>query len=409
MNAALSHVTVLDLSRILAGPWAGQVLADLGAEVIKIERPTGGDDTRSWGPPFLRGADGREDPSADAAYYLCANRNKQSVTVDFTTPQGRSIVERLAQDADVVLENFKVGGLKAHGLDYESLRAINPRLIYCSITGFGQTGPYAPRPGYDFLVQAMGGLMSITGRAADEPGAGPQRAGVAVADIMTGLYAAIGILAALHHRERTGVGQHIDLALLDVQVACLANQAMNYLVGGKAPTRLGNAHPNIVPYQDFPTRDGDVIIAVGNDAQFVRLCGALGLDELALDDRYATNQGRVAHRGPLIERLRQATRMQPTAHWVAVLERAGVPCGPINAIDAVFADPQVEARAMRVEMAHPVSGTVSLVANPLRLSETPVTYRTAPPTLGAQTRRILQERLGMSAEEIARLSDAGVI
>jgi crotonobetainyl-CoA:carnitine CoA-transferase CaiB-like acyl-CoA transferase len=409
LNAALSHVTVLDLSRILAGPWAGQVLADLGAEVIKIERPTGGDDTRSWGPPFLRGADGREDPSADAAYYLCANRNKQSVTVDFTTPQGRSIVERLAQDADVVLENFKVGGLKAHGLDYESLRAINPRLIYCSITGFGQTGPYAPRPGYDFLVQAMGGLMSITGRAADEPGAGPQRAGVAVADIMTGLYAAIGILAALHHRERTGVGQHIDLALLDVQVACLANQAMNYLVGGKAPTRLGNAHPNIVPYQDFPTRDGDVIIAVGNDAQFVRLCGALGLDELALDDRYATNQGRVAHRGPLIERLRQATRMQPTAHWVAVLERAGVPCGPINAIDAVFADPQVEARAMRVEMAHPVSGTVSLVANPLRLSETPVTYRTAPPTLGAQTRRILQERLGMSAEEIARLSDAGVI
>ena len=409
MGNALSHITVLDLSRILAGPWAGQVLADLGAQVIKIERPQGGDDTRSWGPPFLRGADGREDPAADAAYFLCANRNKQSVTVDFTTPQGRSIVERLAQDADVVLENFKVGGLKAYGLDYESLRAINPRLIYCSITGFGQTGPYAPRPGYDFLVQAMGGLMSITGRGADEPGAGPQRAGVAVADIMTGLYAAIGILAALHHRDRTGVGQHIDVALLDVQVACLANQAMNYLVSGQAPTRLGNAHPNIVPYQDFPTRDGDVIIAVGNDAQFVRLCSALGLDELAEDARYATNQDRVANRGPLIERLRQATRTQPTAHWVAALEQAGVPCGPINSIDAVFADPQVQAREMQVEMTHPVSGTVSLVANPLRLSATPVTYRTAPPTLGAQTRRILQERLGMSAEEIVRLQDAGVI
>jgi crotonobetainyl-CoA:carnitine CoA-transferase CaiB-like acyl-CoA transferase len=409
MDNALSHVTVLDLSRILAGPWAAQVLADLGAEVIKIERPKVGDDTRSWGPPFLKGVDGREDLNADAAYYLCANRNKESVTVDFTTPQGRSIVQRLSKDADVVLENFKVGGLEAHGLDYESLRAINPRLIYCSITGFGQTGPYAPRPGYDFLVQAMGGLMSITGRGAEEPGAGPQRAGVAVADIMTGLYAAIGILTALHHRERTGVGQHIDLALLDVQVACLANQAMNYLIGGKAPTRLGNAHPNIVPYQDFPTRDGDVIIAVGNDAQFVRLCGALGLHELARDARYATNQDRVAHRGPLIERLRQATRAQPTAHWVGVLEQAGVPCGPINSIDAVFADPQVEARAMRVEMPHPVAGTVSLVANPLRLSATPVTYRAAPPTLGAQTRRILQERLGMSAEEIALLADAGVI
>ncbi len=409
MDNALSHVTVLDLSRILAGPWAGQVLADLGADVIKIERPDGGDDTRAWGPPFLRDAQGRDHPGADAAYYLCANRNKQSVTVDFTTPQGRSIVQRLARDADVVLENFKVGGLKAHGLDYESLRAINPRLIYCSITGFGQTGPYAARPGYDFLVQAMGGLMSITGRGAGEEGAGPQKAGVAVTDILTGLYAAIGILAALSHRDRTGVGQYIDLSLLDVQVACLANQAMNYLVGGKAPTRLGNAHPNIVPYQDFPTSDGDLIIAVGNDAQFGRLCAALGLGELASDPRYATNQNRVVHRQALVARLAAATRTRPTGQWVAALETAGVPCGPINAIDAVFADPQVEARAMRIELPHPVGGTVPLVANPLRLSATPVSYRMAPPTLGAQTRQVLEKRLGMSADEVDRLRAAGVI
>jgi crotonobetainyl-CoA:carnitine CoA-transferase CaiB-like acyl-CoA transferase len=409
MSNALSHVTVLDLSRILAGPWAGQVLADLGADVIKVERPQGGDDTRSWGPPFLRDAHGREEPGADAAYFLCANRNKRSVTVDFTTPEGRSIVQNLARDADVVLENFKVGGLKAYGLDYESLKALNPRLIYCSITGFGQTGPYAARPGYDFLVQAMGGLMSITGRGAGEEGAGPQKAGVAVTDILTGLYAAIGILAALNHRERAGVGQYIDLSLLDVQVACLANQAMNYLVSGTAPTRLGNAHPNIVPYQDFPTADGDMIIAVGNDGQFGRLCATLGVGELSQDPRYATNQNRVANRTGLIARLREATRSRPTAHWIAALEAAGVPCGPINAIDAVFADPQVEARHMRVEMPHPISGMVSLVANPLRLSETPVTYRTAPPGLGAQTSEVLQERLGLSAADVDRLRAAGIV
>jgi crotonobetainyl-CoA:carnitine CoA-transferase CaiB-like acyl-CoA transferase len=409
MEHALSHITVLDLSRVLAGPWAGQVLADLGAEVIKIERPKSGDDTRAWGPPFMRDAEGRENPAADSAYFLCANRNKKSVTVDFTTSEGRSIVERLARDADVVLENFKVGGLKAYGLDYEALKAINPRLIYCSITGFGQTGPYAARPGYDLLVQAMGGLMSITGRAAGETGAGPQKAGVAVTDILTGLYAAIGILAALTHRERTGVGQYIDLSLLDVQVACLANQAMNYLVSGNVPKRLGNAHPNIVPYQDFPTSDGYMIIAAGNDAQFARLCAEMDIGELALDAQFATNKNRVANRAALIERLCEVTITRPTAQWVAALENAGVPCGPINSIDAVFADPQIKARAMQVLMPHPVSGTVSLVGNPLRLSQTPVTYRTAPPILGAQTSEVLRERLGMSAEDVDALSEKGII
>jgi len=388
MNGALSHITVLDLSRVLAGPWAGQVLADLGAEVIKIERPGTGDDTRSWGPPYLRDAQGND--GADAAYYLCANRNKQSVTVDFTTAEGREIVRNLARQADVVLENFKVGGLAAYGLDYESLRAVNPRLIYCSITGFGQTGPYAARAGYDLLVQAMGGLMSITGRQDDEPGAGPQKAGVAVTDILTGLYAAIGILAALTHRDRTGIGQHIDLGLLDVQVACLANQAMNYLVSGTAPRRSGNAHPNLVPYQDFPTSDGYVIIAVGNDAQFARLCGVLALAELASDPSFASNKQRVLNRRELIDTLSAVTVTHPTAHWVAALESVGVPAGPINNLEAVFADPQVRARGMRVEIPHPVAGTVSLVANPLRLSETPVSYRSSPPPLGAQTRQVLE-------------------
>ena len=407
MNAALSHITVLDLSRILAGPWAGQVLADLGADVIKIERPGTGDDTRGWGPPFLRDAQGND--SADAAYYLCANRNKKSITVDFTTPEGQSIVRDLARKSDVVLENFKVGGLAAYGLDYATLRTINPRLIYCSITGFGQTGPYAPRAGYDLLVQAMGGLMSITGRQDDEPGAGPQKAGVAVTDILTGLYAAIGILAALAHRERTGIGQHIDVGLLDVQVACLANQAMNYLVSGSAPRRHGNAHPNLVPYQDFPTSDGYMIIAVGNDAQFARLCSVMGVAELAGDPNFVTNKSRVINRHELIDKLSAITIMQSTAHWVAALERVSVPAGPINSLDAVFDDPQVRARAMQIELPHPVAGTVSLVANPLRLSETPVTYRTAPPPLGAQTREVLAERLAMSAADIAELRAKGII
>jgi crotonobetainyl-CoA:carnitine CoA-transferase CaiB-like acyl-CoA transferase len=407
MNSALSHVTVLDLSRVLAGPWAGQVLADLGAEVIKIERPGAGDDTRGWGPPFLQDSQGND--SADAAYYLCANRNKKSITVDFTTPEGQAIVRDLACTADVVLENFKVGGLKAYGLDYATLHGINPRLVYCSITGFGQTGPYASRAGYDLLVQAMGGLMSITGRQDGEPGAGPQKAGVAVTDILSGLYATIGILAALSHRERTGIGQHIDIGLLDVQVACLANQAMNYLVSGNAPRRTGNAHPNLVPYQDFPTSDGYIVIAVGNDGQFARLCSVMGVAEFAGDPRFATNKSRVNNRRELIDKLTAITVMRPAAHWVAALEAVGVPAGPINSLDAVFDDSQVRARAMRIELPHPIAGSVSLVASPLRLSETPVTYRSAPPPLGAQTGEVLADRLAMSAADIERLRAKGVI
>jgi crotonobetainyl-CoA:carnitine CoA-transferase CaiB-like acyl-CoA transferase len=407
MNSALSHIAVLDLSRVLAGPWAGQVLADLGADVLKIERPGTGDDTRGWGPPYLRDTQGNE--SSDAAYFLCANRNKKSITVDFTAPEGQSIVRDLARTSDVVLENFKVDGLKAYGLDYASLRAVNPRLVYCSITGFGQTGPYAPRAGYDLLMQAMGGLMSITGRQDDEPGAGPQKAGVAVTDILSGLYAVIGILAALAYRDRTGVGQHIDLGLLDVQVACLANQAMNYLVSGNAPRRTGNAHPNLVPYQDFPTSDGYMVIAVGTDVQFARMCGVMNLIELAGDPSFVTNKQRVVNRRDLIDKLCAVTVTHPTAHWVAALEKVGVPAGPINSLNAVFDDPQVRAREMQIDLPHPVAGTVSLVANPLRLSETPVTYRSAPPVLGAQTDEVLAQRLAMTAAQIEELRSKGII
>jgi crotonobetainyl-CoA:carnitine CoA-transferase CaiB-like acyl-CoA transferase len=407
MSDSLSHITVLDLSRILAGPWATQVLGDLGADVIKLERPGTGDDTRGWGPPFVRDAETGKD--ADAAYYLCANRNKRSVTVDFTTPEGQTIVARLALRADVLIENFKVGGLAAYGLDYASLKKINPRLIYCSITGFGQTGPYAARAGYDFLVQAMGGLMSVTGRKDGEPGAGPQKAGVALTDILTGLYASIGILAALAHRERTGEGQYLDVALLDVQVACLANQAMNYLVSGEAPRRLGNAHPNIVPYQDFPTSDGFMIIAVGNDGQFVKLCAELQAPELALDPRYARNQDRVANRKTLIEALCAVTVLQPTSHWVGRLEAVGVPCGPINALDAVFDDAQVRARELAIAIPHAVAGSVPSVASPLRLSGTPVSYRAAPPALGAQTREVLKQLLAMTDAEIDALAQRGIV
>ncbi|WP_131110579.1 CaiB/BaiF CoA transferase family protein [Sulfuricystis thermophila] len=403
---ALSDIKVLDLSRVLAGPWATQLLADLGAEVIKVERPGTGDDTRHWGPPWLKDANGAATDTA--AYYLCTNRNKRSLTVDFTQPEGQAIVRRLAQDADVVVENFKVGGLAPYGLDYASLRAINPRLIYCSITGFGQDGPYAARAGYDFLIQGMGGLMSLTGRADGEEGAGPQKVGVALTDILTGLYATVGILAALHHRERIGEGQHIDLALLDVQVACLANQALNYLVSGVAPKRMGNAHPNIVPYQDFPTADGDMILAIGNDAQFARFCSIAGHPEWATDARFATNAARVDHRDVLIPLIRQATVTKTTDEWIARLEAAKVPCGPINDLARVFADPQVVHRRLRLDLERPEGGTVPQVANPLKLSTTPVDYRRAPPALGADTDAILAE-LGYDSERITRLRAAGVI
>lgn len=390
--SALSGLRVLDLSRVLAGPWAGQMLADLGADVVKIERPGSGDDTRAWGPPYLRDADGRD--TSEAAYFLCANRNKRSLAIDLTTAEGQVRVRELVASADVLIENFKVGGLAGYGLDYASLSALNPRLIYCSITGFGQDGPYAQRAGYDFMIQALGGMMSVTGRAEGEPGAGPVKVGVAVTDILTGLYASNAILAAVVERERSGLGQHIDLSLLDVQVACLANQSLNYLTTGTPPKRMGNAHPNIVPYQDFPSADGDFILTVGNDSQFRRFCSVAGHPEWAEDPRFATNAQRVAHRDLLIPLIRQVTVFRITDQWMADLEQAGVPCGPVNDLAQVFADPQVLARGLKVRMAHPLSGEVDLVANPIRLSRTPVEYRLAPPLLGEHAAQILRDWLG---------------
>lgn len=389
--SALSGLRVLDLSRVLAGPWAGQMLADLGADVVKVERPGAGDDTRAWGPPYLRDADGRD--TSEAAYFLSANRNKRSITIDFTQPEGQQEVRDLVQRADVLIENFKVGGLAAYGLDYQSLQALNPRLIYCSVTGFGQHGPYAKRAGYDFMIQAMGGLMSITGKSDGEEGAGPVKVGVALTDILTGLYASNAILAALAERERSGQGQYIDLALLDVQIACLGNQALNYLTTGVPPKRLGNAHPNIVPYQDFPTADGDFILTVGNDGQFRKFCEVAGHPEWATDPRFASNSARVANRAELIPLIRQVTVFRTTAEWIAALEQAGVPCGPINDLDQVFADPQVQARGTRIRMAHPLAGEVDLVANPIRLSRTPVDYRRPPPLLGEHNSEVFADWL----------------
>ncbi|MDW5442372.1 CaiB/BaiF CoA-transferase family protein [Polaromonas sp. SM01] len=388
----LTGIRVLDLSRVLAGPWAGQMLADLGADVVKVEKPGSGDDTRSWGPPYLKDASGRD--TSEATYFLCANRNKRSVAIDIATPEGQAQIRALAQQADVVLENFKLGGLKRYGLDYASLQTSNPRLVYCSITGFGQTGPYAARAGYDFLIQGMGGLMSVTGRPDGEAGAGPQKVGVALTDIMTGLYATIAVQAALAEREKSGLGQHIDLALLDVQIACLANQASNYLAGELVPRRMGNAHPNIVPYQDFPTADGDIILAVGNDSQFAKFCTVAGHPEWSADARFSSNAQRVANRAVLVPLLRQATVMRSSADWIAALEAAGVPCGPINRIDEVFADPQVRARGLHITLDHPLAGSVPLVANPIRLSGSPVSYRSPPPTLGQHTDEVLAQWLG---------------
>ncbi|MBA4330297.1 MAG: CoA transferase [Polaromonas sp.] len=388
----LTGVRVLDLSRVLAGPWAGQLLADLGADVVKVEKPGAGDDTRAWGPPYLKDAEGRD--TAEATYFLCANRNKRSVAIDIATPEGQAQVRALAQQADVLLENFKVGGLQRYGLDYASLKENNPRLVYCSITGFGQTGPYAARAGYDFLIQGMGGLMSVTGQPDGEPGAGPQKVGVALTDIMTGLYATIAVQAALAERAKSGLGQHIDLALLDVQIACLANQASNYLAGGLVPRRMGNAHPNIVPYQAFPTADGDIILAVGNDGQFAKFCVVAGHPEWSSDERFASNAQRVANRAVLVPLLRQATVMRSSADWITALEAAGVPCGPINRIDEVFADPQVIARGLQISLPHTLAGQVPLVANPIRLSGSPVAYRRPPPLLGEHTQEVLAQWLG---------------
>ncbi|HUB84078.1 MAG TPA: CaiB/BaiF CoA-transferase family protein [Rhizomicrobium sp.] len=400
---ALSHVRILDLSRVLAAPWATQILGDLGAEVIKIEKPGEGDETRSFGPPFLKSADGKQ---GDAVYFLTANRNKKSVTIDFAKPRGAALIKRLARRAHVVVENFRTGALAKYGLDYESLAAENPALIYCSVTGFGHTGPYKDKAGYDYLVQGMGGLMSITGQPDGTPGAEPVKVGVAVSDLFTGFYSAIAIQAALIHQMRTGEGQSIDMALFDCQAAALANQAMNYLSGGGVPARMGNAHPSIVPYQVFATADGHVILAIANDGQFGRFREAAGI---AFDERFATNAARVAHRDALTALLTPLFRARSTAQWITLLEAANVPCGPINRIDQVFADPQAQARGLAMSMPHTATGTVGLVASPLRLSKTPPEYHQAPPLLGEHTDAILSEMLGIGVSELADLRETGVI
>ncbi|GAA5235441.1 CoA transferase [Verticiella sediminum] len=399
--APLSGIRVLDLSRVLAGPWCTQNLADLGAEVIKIERPGAGDDTRTWGPPFLRDENGED--TTEAAYYLSCNRNKKSVTIDIATEEGVATVKEIAKISDIVVENFKVGGLKRYGLDYASLRELNPRLIYCSITGFGQSGPYAPRPGYDFMIQGTGGLMSITGERDGLPGAGPQKAGVAVADLFTGMFATVSILAALQERNRSGLGQYIDTALLDCQVAMLANQNLNFMTSGATPRRAGNAHQNVVPYQVFAAADGHLIVAVGNDGQYRAYCNAIGRPELGTDPRYATNRGRITNRDALIPVLEEIMKTGKRDEWLARLEAAGVPCGPINTIDQVFEDPQVKHREIWRTLPHPTGGTAPTTASPIRLSETPVEYRNAPPLLGQHTEEVLREVLGWDAERIERL------
>lgn len=382
----LSHLKVLDLSRVLAGPWASQLLADMGAEVIKVENPTGGDDTRQWGPPYLKDRDGKE--TSESAYFLCTNRGKKSVCIDIRTEGGQTILKSLARECDVLIENFKVGGLAKYGLDYQALKQINPQLVYCSITGFGQTGPYKDRLGYDFLIQAMGGLMSVTGEP-EAAGGQPQKVGVALTDIMTGLYASNGILAALAERQRSGLGQHIDLSLFDVTAATLANQASNYLVGGVVPSRLGNAHPNIVPYQSFTVSDGHIVIAVGNDSQFESFSSVLGLEGLSNDALFSTNASRVINREKLINII-QTTLLQNTSeYWLNQCEVHSVPAGPINNIDQVMNDPQIIARNMRVKLNHPESDELEVVGNPIKFSRTPIEYGSAAPRLGEHTDSIL--------------------
>ena len=407
MAGPLQGVVVLDLSRILAGPWATQVLADFGAEVIKVEHPRGGDDTRSWGPPYLKDEAGLD--TSESAYYLSANRGKRSVGIDIATAEGQSLVRRLATQADVLVENFKVGGLARYGLAYDDLASQNPRLVYLSISAFGQDGPAAAEPGYDAMIQAMGGLMSITGVPDGEPGAGPQKAGVAVADLMCGMYAVAAVLAALNERRDSGRGQFIDLSLLDTQVAWLANQNLNYLVSGKAPGRRGTAHPNIVPYQAFRTADGFLMLAVGNDAQFARFCAVAGATELAADPRFATNQDRVARRGELVPRIEAILLTRTSSAWLADLRKAQVPCGPINDLAQVFAEPQVRHRQLRLDLPHPLSGSVPGVRNPVLFSRTPLQYDRPPPPLGADTDEVLRQRLGLGAGDVAALRSRGVV
>jgi crotonobetainyl-CoA:carnitine CoA-transferase CaiB-like acyl-CoA transferase len=402
---ALSHIRVLDLSRVLAGPWATQILGDLGAEIIKIEKPGEGDETRHFGPPFLKDANGTK---ADATYFLSANRNKKSVAIDLANPEGAALVKRLARRAHVVVENFKTGSLAKYGLDYKSLSAENPALIYCSLTGFGHTGPYKDKAGYDYLIQGMAGLMSITGQPDGAPGAEPMKVGVAVSDLLTGLYTTIAILAAIVHQGQTGEGQEIDMALFDCQTAALANQASNYLAGHMVPTRLGNAHPNIVPYQVFATADGFLILAVANDAQFRRFCNAAGIEQLPGDARFTTNSDRVQHREILIPLLRPVFAARNTAEWIALLESANVPCGPINRVDQVFADPQAIARGLTISMAH-ATGPLDLVASPIKLAKTPPDYRLPPPLLGEHTEEVLRDVLGLEADVLQSLRKQNIV
>ena len=403
---ALSHIRVLDLSRVLAGPWCTQILADLGADVIKIERPGSGDDTRQWGPPFVSVDGGGNEESL---YFLATNRGKRSMTLDLSDSRGQKVVHEIAAHCDVVVENFKVGALARYGLDYETLKGSNPSLVYCSITGFGQTGPYADRAGYDFMIQAMGGLMSVTGEAEEVAGTNPQKVGVAIADLVTGLYSANAIQTALIHRERTGQGQYIDMALLDCQVAILANQAMTYLAAGQTPVRMGNAHPNIVPYQVFETQDGRIILAIGNDGQFRRFCELADQPHLAQDPRFVANRGRVKHRAQLIEALALLLKNKNTGDWLNLLEPEGIPCGRINSIDETLNDPQVIHRQMRTQAMHSSLGEVNLLGSPLKLSETPGEVRRAPPVLGEDTDQVLREVLGYEDSAIRGLHADGVV
>ena len=407
MSSPLSHIRVLELSRILAGPWAGQMLADLGAEIIKVEKPIQGDDTRHWGPPYLKSQQG-EAPT-ESAYFLSANRGKRSITIDIRQPEGQAIIHQLIESCDVLIENFKVGSLQKYHLDYASLSAINPQLIYCSITGFGQDGPYAQRAGYDFLLQGMGGLMSVTGEPDHLPGGGPQKVGVALTDILTGMYATTAIQAAMIEREKSGLGQHIDLALLDVQVACLANQAMNYLVSDETPKRMGNAHPNIVPYQTFQTADGFIILTIGNDSQFADFCEVAQCQALIQDPRFTTNQARVRNREIVIEQLANIIQAKDSEFWLQQLETKGVPCGPINDIAQVFENPQIKHRKILGELTHPKNGKVPTIKNPINFSRTPIVYNQAPPNLGEHTEDVLSELLDYDASAINKLRQSNVI
>ena len=407
MPGPLSHIRVLDMTRVLAGPWCGQNLADLGAEVIKVERPGKGDDSRAYGPPWIKDQSGKE--TKEAAYFMAANRGKKSITIDIARPEGQALVRELAQRADVLLENYKTGDLPRYKLGYEDLKGLNPRLIYCSITGFGQTGPYRERPGFDFMVQGMGGFMSVTGERDDRPGGGPQRAGVPIVDIMTGMYSTIAVCAALASRERSGEGQFIDMALLDTQVAILANQGMNYLATGEPPGRLGNTHPNIVPYQSFKTQDGDILLACGNDNLFVKFCAVAGTQDLAKDPRFATNGQRVAHRADMDAALIPIFKQRTTAEWVAALDKGGVPCGPINNLKDVFENEQIQARGMRIELPHTTAGKVPVIRSPMRFSGTPIEHTVGPPVLGEHTDEVLRSLLGKSEAEVGRLKDSGIV